>query len=104
MEKLNLPPFYVGQKVICVNSIGTYGLTKNKIYTVHDIFNCVCGIKTVDLGFKTAHAGSRCSNCRKANTGVFTYRLDRFRPLQEQKFRAVTFEKVMEETEAICEN
>lgn len=105
MEKLNIPPFYVGQKVVCIKPIKT--LVKDKIYTLTGVNKCACGTTIVSWGETDGIVlGVDCHSCGRINFKSREFFADssRFAPIQESKFRAVSFEKIMQETEQICEN
>jgi hypothetical protein len=108
-EKLNIPAFYLGQKVVCIQSAESYGLFKDKTYTLTDVRLCSCGETTVSFGVPHGKQTwlCECFGCNgeiKNSLGQWYCRSARFAPLQESQFRVVSFEKVMEETEIICEN
>lgn len=50
MEKLNLPPFHIGQKVIYIT--GKY-MPKNSIHTVEEVIKDVCGCYIISVNTKT---------------------------------------------------
>jgi len=91
----NLPPFYVGQKVVCVSSIGPY--KKDNIYTIMIFQACkICGQKRVGClkSGKTNCIGGSC-----VHTEVTGYALvypTRFAPLKEQSFPLIELSKVIE--------
>lgn len=95
MEKLNIQPFVVGDKVVCITNNtdevegANYGTAVNKNYIVCD---CMWyGVNKWDWWIKV-------------NGIEYWVKAKRFRKIQEAKFKAVSFEKVMEETEQLCEN
>lgn len=111
MENSKIPPFYVGQKVVHVGE--PFGILGNKtIHTVTGVHQTPCGCFIIDVdneGFEKIKTYlSTCDQCGAYVTTTHQcvrgyYPID-FRPLQESKFRAITFEKIMEETEKICVN
>lgn len=105
MEKLNLPPFYVGQKVVCIQSHPMGFFKKGQEFTIIDArkMKC-CADWVVDIGIHTHYLEMDCSCCGATVDNISYYRSSRFAPIQESKFKAVTFEKICEEVELICEN
>lgn len=116
MEKFNLPPFTIGQAVVCVDDSETWGIKKGDKYTVTGfVNNCRCGLTIcVNNIPNISQSGNpikqgQLVHCPTCNTTIYasalkSYLPRRFAPLQEQKFKAVTFEKLCEEVELICEN
>lgn len=116
MEKLNLPPFTVGQKVVCVDPGTNKPLKKGDKYTITSIHNnCRCGYlvnvdnhTAIGLDYRPILNGELCAcggcGTLKYSNGFSLYLPTRFASIQESKFRAVSFEKVMEENKVLCEN
>lgn len=111
MEKLNLPPFYVGQKVVHVGTpYRTLG--KNTVHIVEGVRRIPCGCYVLDIHGEPSdivYAGPAShSDCGwygfNPSPNRCGFSTSDFRPLQESKFKAVTFEKICEEVELICEN
>lgn len=108
MEKLNLPPFTIGQKVVCV--VPDRIKQKGKIYTVEGVVKCPhCSEWLVNFGVYAGFDGRVSCTYNSNKTAIRSakfYHAEHtdFAPLQEQKFKAVTFEKLCEEVELICEN
>lgn len=105
MEKLNLPPFYIGQKVVCISPNKDYPIKEGQVVIIKEVRqNKCCGVWVVNVGISSFNDKMiRCScNLRYANDNTLSAK--RFVPAQEQKFKAVTFEKLCEEVELICEN
>ena len=92
----NLPPFYVGQKVVCssTNSAGTVSI--GKIYPILCIKQAdCCGVWIVDVGVRTNYDMTVCScgyECKHDNT----YLASRFAPLQESVFPSLKLSQVVE--------
>lgn len=101
----NLPPFYVGQEVVCINDSSPLILPvkKNEIYTVLGVrFGC-CSWE-VYLGHQSAAKSCSCGKCTRINPRkeLDWYLLaSRFAP--KDQFKAITFTKVLE-TELVSEN
>lgn len=98
----NLPPFYVGQKVVCVDSENTVSIhkmlfNKNQIYTVHSIkkTNC-CKLWVINIGIKD-DADILICPCGKESKNDNHFRASRFKPLQQQSFPLISLSKVIEE-------
>lgn len=98
MEKLNLPPFYVGQKVVY---IGVNNAIKDKIFKVLNVLKFDCGCYKIDIGMKfdLEYKYTRCISCDKptqTNDNVFWYASYAFAPLQQQSFPLIKLSKIME--------
>ena len=104
MENPNIHPFYVGQKVVCIKSNPTGTLKENKVYEIKAMRNCpMCNASEVNVGFISDRKLINCG-CGFTEINQGFYWASRFRPLQEAKFKAVSFEKIIEEVEQLCEN
>lgn len=93
MEKLNLPPFYVGQRIVAI--VEKKFLVKGKIYVVIGLHKYKCGCWVVEVeridGYET-YCGI-CSTENDLKKGVW-HDVEFFVPL-EQTFRSITFEEVI---------
>lgn len=95
----NLPPFYVGQKVVYVTG---NCMPKHSIHTIHNITQHVCGCWCVDIGLKLnrqyttycCHCGNKTKYLPSSDIDWFTSRA--FRPLQSQSFPLISLSKVIE--------
>lgn len=95
MEKLNLPPFYAGQKVVCIKDWPQYGLIKDKVYTITGVLKCTCGWVGVYYGVKNMDSfGFTCYVGGQPNE--WCTEPDKFVPIQEQKFPLITLSKIQE--------
>lgn len=111
MEKLNIQPFYLGQKVVHVGDPFGF-LGKNTTHTVTGVHKCSCGCFVLgidhDLLSPITTGRENCFKCKTSVSGksgaMSGYMSTDFRPLQEAKFKAVSFEKITQEVELICEN
>jgi len=102
MNKLNLPPFYVGQKVVYVEG---KSMPKDSIHTVLDIWQEPCGCWIVDVKSSRLHGkvinaeNTFCLVCQKhfktINTKSGIYATS-FRPIQEAKPPLMTFTQIKE--------
>lgn len=110
MSASKLPPFYIGQKVICVkdgkNGKGI-GVTKGEVYQIKNIVACNCQW-SVDVGISGGSLyGNVCPRCGKAITPP-TYSCyasaSLFGPIRED-FQSITLESIMQvETPLISSN
>lgn len=109
----NLPPFYIGQRVVALvtknNDIGVV-IKKNNVYTVLRTQRCgKCGQWHIDVGvkFDIKEYSNECGSCPadlpiKDNT-AWCY-VQAFAPITEN-FQSITLEKVLEtETPLISVN
>ena len=100
---MNLPPFYIGQKVVCLKGAGK--IVKDQIYTVADCFQCqVCKEWHVQFSeLPTGRPDYHCCEVIKSSQhlgGPAKY----FAPIQEN-FQSISLEKILEEeTELISVN
>lgn len=111
MDNLNLPPFYVGQKVVCICPEVYRVWPKGQTFTVADNGKCLnCGewhtaIKETVL----SHIGNiDCTFCRASTSmksGIFMGTDSKsFAPIQEN-FQSISLEQVLElETPLISVN
>lgn len=105
VEKINnLHPFYVGQKVVCIDDTfpnnGHYNapLVKGKEYVVNGLFKGCC-YWYVDVGLHSVATHALCSSCNNLFLKPATnswLRHNRFAPIVEN-FQSITLEKVLEE-------
>lgn len=104
MKNLNLPPFYVGQKVVYVT--GT-NMPKDSIHTVTGIKQNSCGCWSIAIngepfGKNNAYNMLYCLKCGTRNLPLCGNNLLRgwyaanFRPLQQQNFPLITLSKIRE--------
>ena len=98
MEKMNLPPFYIGQKVVYITGIN---MPKGSIHTVSDIHVQPCGCVSLAIDgekikFRPVKQGYKavvCDTCCKYNhpseykhgIHLYAWSADSFRPVQEAK-------------------
>lgn len=97
-NKLNLPPFYVGQKIVALTNGCNGNLIKNNEYTVKSIrFRCCAWL--VDVGIVDLESDeSECSTCKK------TYKFEKiwwlsyilFAPIEKQNLPLMTFSQIKE--------
>ena len=113
MNKSNLPPFYIGQKVVYIPPSSSGSPQNNKTYTVLQTHLQQCGCWAVDIqGFihnrvtPPQHVELMCGVCKKntqyaesitsdthAETWLWSGDL---RPAEEMKPPLMTFEKIKE--------
>lgn len=113
MSEINLPPFYVGQKVVALKSATVLGasVVKGNTYTVAVIMQCSCGkwmacVKEALYNYSLLPSLSYFLLCHIENYrqpyagGDAKY----FAPVQEN-FQSISLEKVIEkETPLVCVN
>ncbi len=97
MNKLNLPPFYIGQKVIYIT--GAF-MPKDTICTIKQIEQKGCGCWCVDINVSvhTPTGYFRChnhSNFRIKDNGMI-WDANSFRPFQQTSFPLLTLSKIKE--------
>lgn len=100
MKNINIPPFYVGQKVVALKSSKSkhgYQVVKGLTYTVQDYFQCT-GCKEWKIGIKEMPiVGNNIQCCMPAPINSFCCGPAKyFAPIIEN-FEAITFEKVLEQ-------
>lgn len=98
----NLPPFYVGQKVVYIGSI----MPKNSIHIVSDVVLFTCGCCAVAVNSKIVKTEKVnqiiCGTCGKYKKGIkfidngYAYNSKSFRPLTESPFPTLTMSRVVE--------
>lgn len=99
MKENNLPPFYVGQKVVAVEPHECFKI--GDTFTVTGIYRqkCKCGGWVVSVGI--AHISDRrsCLDCRTFNMPLlspeWTFKASRFAPIESQ-FQSISFKEVVE--------
>ena len=90
--KSNIPPFYIGQKVI-----GILNRFTGKTYIVKDIIKQPCGCCWgINVGTYPLTEKMECALCGKEwiNTGHYDH--DCFAPIQESHIPSLTLEKIKE--------
>jgi len=102
----NLPPFYIGQKVIYIT--GT-NMPKDSIHTVSGLHKSDCGCYVIQINGQPpkveigdiSNPNWKCKQCgkqyKKTNENCFRRWLaSSFRPLQEETFPLIELSKVIE--------
>lgn len=109
MSKLNLPPFYVGQKVVAIKDSQDGKAKRGIIYTVALCIQCKCGAWMVGIVELPAEYDSsyhnRCLNLYE-HTGIYCRfgESKYFAPVQEE-FQSISLEKVIEKEKPLtCAN
>lgn len=95
----NIPPFYVGQRVVALNDATNnagYSIKKGEEFTVKQIKSSCCRW-IVDIGFETKVDGNICGACGKVylSYGVVWCNARHFAPITSQ-FQSITLEKILE--------
>ncbi len=99
MEKLNVPPFYVGQKVVCVSG-GKYHKTGDVVNVV-EISKTQCGCWYIgtskrSMSYYPNGLKATCDCGCETNDNFTGFSPNDFRPLEEIKPPFLTFEKIKE--------
>lgn len=98
MTNINLPPFYVGQKVRCIKDTKHY--RKGEIYIIKEVQKCLgCGIWIVgcikhDID-ATVHFHPGCGSSLNP-TIYWTALAKHFVSIENKEFEPVTYSKVIE--------
>lgn len=100
----NLPLFYIGQKVVCVETNSTGFLKVGATYIITAIKeDCSCGISygvnnLKPLGGYGAGTKIRCSKCDNivVSDGIQYFLSSRFAPIQEANLPLMTFSQIKE--------
>lgn len=111
-QEINLPPFYVGQRVVCINDeiifagLPSAPIKNGTIYTVAGVLK-VCCRWHIDIGLYSGRSHVRCPSCYgdilKPNMNYWLAAF-RFAPIEEN-FQSISLEKVLEkETPLISVN
>lgn len=110
MRISSLPPFYVGQKVVCVDDSNCDGdVRRNQIYVVDRLAKTACcGIWMITIrGVVDWAQGILCTKCGgrsvKPYRGALHMRADRFRPLQEQMLSKEERHRIYKDARALVE-
>ncbi len=111
----NFAPFYVGQRVVCINNAVLSNahldpssvLVKGKVYTITSVTKGCCGW-SVTIGIPGTTPALTCHICGKTYLrgvlGEWSFIPERFAPIQED-FQSITLEKILEqETQFISVN
>lgn len=108
MKDINLPPFYISQRVVCVKS--SNWIKEGNIYFVKGLFflSC-CKIWMINVGVANTINGKRyCQKHNKhynaGNDKFIEHNANKFVPIEEN-FQSISLEKVLEnETNLISVN
>lgn len=99
MREINLPPFYVGQKVVALTTdIFFRRAIKDRVYTVLGLQATCCGWN-IDIGAKVTQLKLQCGTCNKIigdTNGIGWLHVKHFAPITEN-FQSISLEKVLEE-------
>lgn len=97
MDNANLPPLYIGQKV--VSNCNYYNLIKGKNYQIQFIKKECCCKKAAwivsIINYTDDYSITQCPHCLAKIDGRW-FNVDRFSETQESIFPSLTFEKVVE--------
>lgn len=101
MENLNLPPFWIGQRVVCIKAHSLAKLELNKEYKVRDIKKGFCSHSSwrIDVGVTVpdcfGNSLLRCGRCDatiEVNDNVWWFGAPLFAPIEE---RFISFAEVI---------
>ncbi len=97
MENLNnLPPFFKGQKVVCIKSHSQGIFRKGQTFTVTSV-EFVCCAWVVRVGIKNVAPFCQCNCLKLYPSGLDSdFEPSCFAPLQEQKFPLIKLSKIIE--------
>jgi len=107
MKKLNLPPFYIGQKVIYITGIS---MPKDSVHTVSDMRQNICGCWSIEINgaviktipFKNDGTHVSCDDCnyfeplRSSHFKLTGWDPRSFRAIKEAKPPPLTFTQIKE--------
>lgn len=97
----NIPPFYVGQNVVCVKGSEEFKIKKGVTYTVTEVVSCKCSTR-VSVGIKGDMVAQppfqgTCATCKGKlifnRNETYAYST-RFAPTQQKDFPLLTFSKI----------
>lgn len=98
--QLNLPRFYVGQRVVCTLDVtDSEGIPFNTtdILVVKEIRMPCCGKLTLHFGHIAQTSITKCNTCgNHLSSGKLYYKPEFFRPVDELKLPLMTFNKLKE--------
>lgn len=92
MENLNLPPFFIGQQVVCIKQIDFKGVIKGNKYTVQAIKKC-CGEYSIVV--VRTEQPTVCYKCYQPMGDCFLNSI--FFRAVEENFQSISLEKILEE-------
>lgn len=101
----NLPPFYIGQKVIYITGIS---MPKNSTHVVSDVWKNPCGCWAIYINnqktefMSKEYTHGRCTQCGNVHSNSpllkdNCWNVQSFRPLIEQTFPLIKYSKILEE-------
>lgn len=95
--------WYIGQKVVALESTPITGLVKDAVYTVLDMNTCSCGHVRLFVGKYIKHDGVECSKCGKVLLTDRMYHQEKiFAPIEEHpEMSEYTADELLEELEPI---
>lgn len=106
---IKLPPFYIGQTVICLKTVIKKSIIKDITYKVDGIQKCPHGTYYISCGvkhnLKKVNSFCTCCNSKMNDYGYYWEFTKNFSPLQESTFPSLTFKEVIKkEKELISMN
>lgn len=107
MENKSIPPFYVGQRVVCVKTHSQQSVVKDREYIVSEIIPSFCGCRDFIVRVAGVYSTSSKVICITCGIKGFNAELlsllgaDLFAPITES-MQPVTFEKIAELNPVSC--
>lgn len=98
MENLNnLPPFYVGQKVVATKNHPLGAFKKDDKFTILQISKKCCSWN-VTIGITMPNLTSECRKCGRIwfSDGQWWFLSEWFAPIKEQKFPLIKLTRIIE--------
>lgn len=99
--KASIAPFYVGQKVVYITG---EKMPRGSIHCVRGLCKMYCGCWMIDVGISNGSSATYyCQDCDPDRLGTcrppyqsLWFASEAFRPVQEQSFPLMKFEKIVE--------
>lgn len=97
MKASNLPPFYVGQKVVCIEGYpNPRFFKKGDQFTILDIIKTpCCNMWIVNIGVSMPYKNTIC-DCGQTFKANQMFRASRFAPIEKQNIPLMTFSQIKE--------
>lgn len=97
--------WYVGQKVVALQSTPISGLVKDSIYTIVGLSQCKCGLVNICVGKLVSFTHMVCETCKYVepiNNGLMYHDEYLFAPIEpKHELSTTTYEDIMEEIEEL---
>lgn len=96
MKDLNLPPFYVGQRVVAIKDHSQGRYKKGEEFIVLNIKIGCCSKWVIDIGIRSGILTKMCYVCSSIRIQDNHYGAIAFAPI-ESTFQTISYSKVIEE-------